>query len=432
MDDSLRAWTEATTGGRIVSAARATSGGSRELQFVDVLHADGHTDSLVLRSEAGGSFTGTEISPAKEAVVYRALEPTDVPVPHVVALAPDHSALLMERVPGTSDMSTLDSDERAEVMRSFVDALAALHNLDVDTLALSGFARPRTPEDHARLDLAVWARLADTKVRDLDPLVRYSGAWLRANAPASVSRTVLVQGDTGPGNFLFDDTRVTGVVDWEFAHIGDPMDDWAWLDMRTGGSDLTDLHERYRAATGIAINGDRIRYYRAAVDYRCAVTTSLAVSRGSGARGFAPYLLVTQRYIVDLAARMSELIGVTDSPEVPDLEATPRTPYFDTLLDGIRTAVRELDEPELRETTRNLQILLHFLRAYDMVGHETAVRDHADRIETFGSEALDEERFRVITEDAGTTGDETTWRYLLRRAARNQALWASLLERPRR
>jgi hypothetical protein len=51
MDDSLRAWTEATTGGRIVSATRATSGGSRGLQFVDVLHADGHT----LVSERGSS-----------------------------------------------------------------------------------------------------------------------------------------------------------------------------------------------------------------------------------------------------------------------------------------------------------------------------------------------------------------------------------------
>ena len=432
MDAGVRAWIEATTGARLVSSVRAPAGGSRELHFVDVVDADGRTTSLVLRCEAGGSFTGTEISPAKEAVVYGALEPTDVPVPHVVALAPDDAALLMERVPGTSDMSRLDADAHAAVMRSFVDVLAALHNLDVDELSLPGFARPETAEDHARLDLGGWARLADEHVRDLDPLVRYSGAWLRANAPTTVSRTVLVQGDTGPGNFLFDDTGVTGVVDWEFAHLGDPMDDWAWLDMRAAGSDLTGLHERYHAATGIPIDQDRIRYYRAAVDYRCAVTTSLAVSRGGGARGFAPYLLVTERYITDLAARMSELIGVTESPELPKLEPTPRTPHFDTVLDGIRSAVRWLDEPELRESTRNLQILVHFLRAHDMVGNEIAARDRADRIETFGSVALDEEPFREMIEDAGTAGDEATFGYLLRSTARNRTLWASLLERPRR
>src|SRR5215211_8103245 len=149
VDDGLRAWVEATTDGRIVGATRAPSGGSRELHFLDVVDGDGRTIPLVLRCEAGGSFTGTEISPAKEAIVYRALEPTDVPVPHLVGLVPDDAALLMERVPGTSDMSTLDADARADVMRSFVDVLAVLHNIDVDTLTLPGFPRPRTPDDHA-------------------------------------------------------------------------------------------------------------------------------------------------------------------------------------------------------------------------------------------------------------------------------------------
>jgi aminoglycoside phosphotransferase (APT) family kinase protein len=431
VDDELRAWIETTTGGRVVHVERPPGGGSRELYLVDV-DRDGCIVPLVLRCEAGGSFTGTDISPAKEALVYRALEHTDVPVPRVIALAPNDAALLMERVPGTADLSTLDADARAATMRSFVDALSALHNLDVDELELPGLARPRTPEEHARLDLDTWARLADGGVPDLDPLVRYSGAWLRANAPTTVSRTVLVQGDTGPGNFLFDDARVTGIVDWEFAHLGDPMDDWAWLDMRATGCDLSELQERYRAATRIPIEEHRIRFYRAAVDYRCAVTTSLAVSRGGGARGFAPYLLVTERYITGLAARMSQLLGVAESPDLPDLGPTPRTAYFDTLLDGIRTAVRALDDSELREATRNLQILVHFLRAYDQVGDGITARDRADRIETLGSDALDDGRFRQMVENAGAEGDEAMFGYLLRRTARERLLWASLLERPRR
>jgi hypothetical protein len=80
MDDELGAWVEATTGGRVVRAMRPPSGGSRELHLLDVEQEDGRIIPLVLRCEAGGSFTGTEISPAKEAVVYRALEHTGVPV----------------------------------------------------------------------------------------------------------------------------------------------------------------------------------------------------------------------------------------------------------------------------------------------------------------------------------------------------------------
>ena len=75
--------------------------------------------------------------------------------------------------------------------------------------------------------------MLDTWVPEPDPLVLYAQGWLRANAPKQVQRTVLVQGDTGPGNFLAEDGRVTGIVDWEFAHVGDPMADLAWLEYRT-------------------------------------------------------------------------------------------------------------------------------------------------------------------------------------------------------
>jgi aminoglycoside phosphotransferase (APT) family kinase protein len=394
-----------------------------------VERADGTVLPLVLRCEGGGSFAGTEISPSKEAVVYRALEPTSVPVPRVVGLAPGGAALLMERVPGSGDFAALDEHARRETMGSFVDALAALHNLDFEELALDGFRRPRRPEDHARLDLEMWAELADNGVANLDPLVRYGGAWLRAHAPGAVARTVLVQGDTGPGNFVFDGGTVTGIVDWEFAHIGDPMDDWAWLDMRMPGVDLGDLHDRYTRLTGIEIDHDRIRYYRAAVDYRCAVTTSLAVSRGGGARGWAPYLLVTERYILGLAERLSDLLGVVETADVPNPRDTARTHAYDHLLDGIRAATRAVDEPQLREDTRSLQILVHYLRAYDQIGAEVDELDRADRVATLGEDALDDARAAELFERAGASADEHVFRYLLRRVQRERLLWASLLDR---
>src|SRR3954454_18416989 len=203
MDESLRSWVEETIGGRVVGAERPPVGGSRELYLVDVAKRDGTVVPLVVRCEGGGSFAGTEVSPSKEAVVYRALANTRVPVPRVFALATDGAALVMERGPCTGDLSGLSADARAPPMRSFVDALAALHTLDVDALPLPGFPRPRTAEEHARLDLEMWARLADDGVDALDPLVRYAGSWLWARAPTAVERTVLVQGDTGLGNFAF-------------------------------------------------------------------------------------------------------------------------------------------------------------------------------------------------------------------------------------
>ncbi len=429
MDEALRSWLEDAVDGRVVDTVRPSVGGSRELYLVDVEQPGGTVIPLVVRCEGGGSFAGTEVSLAKEAVVYRALEPTAVPVPRVVAMAQDGSVLVMERVPGAADLSALDPEARAMTMRDFTDALATLHGLDVDALALPGFARPRTAEEHARLDLEMWTRLAREGVPDLDPLARYAGAWLWAHAPTVVPRTVLVQGDTGPGNFVFEHERVTGIVDWEFAHLGDPMDDWAWMEMRAAPDELPALRARYHEATGIDIDPERIRYYRVAVDYRCAITTSLAVSRGGGARGWAPYLLVTQRYLDGIATRLSAVLGVDETTELPSLSPTPRTPQFDALVDGIRSAVRRIDDDETREQTRNLQILVRYLRAHDQAGVELEALDRADRAATLGADALESERFTALVEAAGTDADEAVWRYLLRRHARHRLLWSSLLDR---
>ncbi len=156
--------------------------------------------------------------------------------------------------------------------------------------------------------------------------------------------------------------------------------------------ELPALQERYHRATGIEVDAERISYYRLAVDYRCAITTSLAVSRGGGARGWAPYLLVTQRYLDGIATRLSARLGVDETVALPPLTPTPRTVQFDTLVEGIRNAVRHIDDEEIREQTRNLQILVRSLRAHDQVGAEIEELDRADRAATLGSDALDDGR----------------------------------------
>ncbi len=439
MDDKISAWVEEATGGRITKLERPASGGSRELYLVDITKADGEVVPLVLRIEAGGSFTGTPLSVAREAVVYRALADTPVPAPKAVALAPDGSALLLERIPGVSDLYSLEEAERRETFADFMDALAALHNVDVGRLELEGFARPQTPEDHALLDLALWEQMAENGVDDLDPIAVYAGAWLKSNAPSSVERTVLVHGDVGPGNFMAEKGKVTGILDWEFAHLGDPMDDVAWLDMRVGGrtglglGDMEEHYRRYSEATGIPIDSQKIDYYKLAVQYRCAITTSLAVSRGGGARGWPPYLLVTQRYLLRIAELLSRYLGVSEpAVELPDVPETPRTPWYDNAMDGIRAGVRGIPDPELREGTRNVQILMHYLRAYDRIGRPLDEVDRSDRATSLGIEPNDEAAFRKAVGEGGSTGDETTLRYLLRRSQRQAALWESVLSRQRR
>jgi hypothetical protein len=337
--------------------------------------------------------------------------------------------VVLERLAGSDDLAAHPEAERSAVMEHFAEVLAALHRVDPATLELHGFDRPTTPEDHARLDLAMWARLGAT-VADLDPLIAYCGAWLVAHAPTTATATALVQGDTGPGNFLALDGRVTGLVDMEFAHVGDPMDDLAWVLMRSSGLwDPEAFLAAYAAHGGAPIDRRSIDHYRLAVDYRCTVTTSLAIARGGGARGWSPYLLVTQRYLDGIARSLAEACGV-ERPliaEPPDA-AGHRTAMYDRLLTTLREASRGIDDAELRTSVRNDQILVHFLRAHAQFGDRVEADDRTDRAATVGAD-LDDARLAVAAGTAGLSSDPMMLGYLLRRRARQRLLWRTLLDR---
>jgi hypothetical protein len=53
-----------------------------------------------------------------------------------------------------------------------------------------------------------------------DPLIHLSLNWLEANIPAGMPAPVIVHGDAGPGNFLYEGDRVTALLDWGFSHYG--------------------------------------------------------------------------------------------------------------------------------------------------------------------------------------------------------------------
>lgn len=430
LEPALASWVEATLGGSLIACARTSVGGSRESYFVDVSRPDGGITKAVLRLEAGGSFTGTEINVAKEAVVYAALRSTSVPVPDVLGLAPGGAALLLEWLPGDTEIGKEHLDA---VLRSFARTIGEVHLVPVDQLHLPGFAIPRTPSEHAQLDLSFWEQLSKG-APDLDPLIRYAGAWLTHHPPAEVSRTSLVQGDTGPGNFLVDGQRITGLCDMEFAHIGDPMDDIAWMVMRMSRvvDDVEPYLEEYTRHSGIPVSRRSLDFYTVAVQYRCAVTASLAVARGGGARGFAPYLLATQRFLEGLATGLSKVTAVErQAPDLFDGVPTPRTGWYDALLQGMRAGVRGIPDAELRERTRNHQILIHYLSAFDRLGPELEKRELDDAAVVLGREPLGATSLGDRAADAGARGDEDFLAYLFRRRARESLLWAGLLDRPR-
>ncbi len=203
---------------------------------------------------------------AREARVVERLAAVGVPTPRSHGFEPTLPLLLLDWVGGRSDLwSVPDPAARRDVALDFMDALADLHRLTPEELAIPGLSVPTTPKEHALASLEVAERQLAGAGIPPEPFITFGRRWLRDHVPARVDRTSLLQGDTGPGNFMFVGDRFTNFVDWELAHFGDPMFDIAAVcvrDMNTPVAPLPDLFARYGARAGVPVDLDRVRYHR--------------------------------------------------------------------------------------------------------------------------------------------------------------------------
>jgi aminoglycoside phosphotransferase (APT) family kinase protein len=424
-------WVEAQTGATVARVRRNYGGGSRVTWFVDGERA-GQPLPLLVREESGaGAFSGSVLSLAREGTVYRALRDTPVRIPRLHAATEDGQALLIERVDGTADLGRLSHGDRHAVLLDFVDALAELHAVDVDTLSLDGFTRPVGAAEHALAEVELWSALAREVGGPAEPEIVYALAWLSAHPPATVDHTVLVQGDTGPGNFVAADGHVSALVDWEFAHIGDPMDDLAWVEYRLrrtpDAPSFEMLVSRYASRTGRAVDRDAIAYYAVLVQVRCAITTARTIARGGGAVGLTGYLVAHRRFLEGITAALARAVGAPPAP-APQLDATPttETPWYDRALDDLEAGVLPaLQDPAVKLRARSAATLLRHFRALDRIGEPVAEAEgtELERLLGPGPHDPDGEPLRRVAAEAGARGDPDLLGYLTRRAARNVALW---------
>lgn len=271
----VTSWIQRVTGATHIRAQRRPGGGRRQAWLVDAEHRDGAVDPLFLRyDESDPTETGDPFTLAREAHFYQALQGSAVPVPKLVGAHPQVQAVLCSRVDGETWFSRLhDADVRIAIASEFMSTLAALHRVDP--------ARVELDEPRASLracveaDIARWESLYRFGNPPKDPTIEFGLAWLKANIPdvADVD-PVLVQGDTGPGNFLYADGHVTAVLDWELAHFGDPMEDLGWLALRAVQEPFTCFVDRiadYERASGAPVDVDRIRYYRLFAEFKVVI-----------------------------------------------------------------------------------------------------------------------------------------------------------------
>jgi aminoglycoside phosphotransferase (APT) family kinase protein len=281
----LVAWVEGHTDATVTDAAPIGKGSSRRTWGVDL--ADGRR--LVVREDTGhGPTSGTPLDLAREAAVYRALGSSGLPVPALLDVAPDGTAMLLERAGGVADLSTLTGADRDLVAADYLRCLGRLHLLDPRELDLGPLLPvPESGPAHALVDMALWrsihAAVAPPWRSDAAAL---GLAWLSEHPPPDPTRTSLCHGDAGPLNFLHDGGAVTAMLDWEFAHVGDPLDDLAWVAVRNqllrAGIDVAAVFAAWRDTTGCELDPGRLEFYRALVLVRMLVSCDATVRWSNG------------------------------------------------------------------------------------------------------------------------------------------------------
>lgn len=321
LPEGLLEWLAKETDGHVTYLERHVA--RREAWKVDLQLNNGERIEgfLRLQRDTGGDPRRLE----RETRILQAIAQRGIPAPKIHAWSDEFRAVLMERDPGRADIDKLESPaQQRAVMEDFMRVVARFHLLDPDELGLDDVMlyRPKTARDCALQEVDELVAQWGFFMKDYcDPLMTYGVKWLERFAPEKVARVSLLQGDTGPVNFMFQGNAVSSVIDWECGHYGDPLEDLGNIMVREfwnpcGG--LEGLFKLYEQESGIPYDRFRAQYYAVQQNVRGMIPIHYVANKGSELESLAWFLCY--RYMGDRATAemLAMAMGVeVEKPEMP-------------------------------------------------------------------------------------------------------------------
>lgn len=270
---TLLAWLETNVPGLVGPLAICKFSGG---QSNPTYRIDAGQGTFVMRRKPFGHLLPSAHAIEREHRLIAALHPMGLPVPRPYALCEDATVAgaafyVMEHVEGRTfwdgALPGMSVADRHHVYGSMIDALAALHDVDVEAAGLGDFG---TRGNYFARQVDRWARqYRASQTDDLQGMEKLID-WLPRTIPEQ-SRVSVIHGDYRIDNLIFAPDRpcVAAILDWELSTLGDPLADFAYLMLNwvlphvpgkamLGGMDLAVLGiptlaeatERYCAATG--------------------------------------------------------------------------------------------------------------------------------------------------------------------------------------
>ncbi|MCZ4282596.1 phosphotransferase family protein [Kiloniella laminariae] len=260
--------------GLVIERIITMSGGAiQENLRLDYSCADGKTGSLVLRTDAATLVAGSH-KKADEYAVLSYVHAAGIKTPRPIALCQDTEIIgkpfiLMEYLPGTTDFARIRAGARREELAVELGReLAAIHRLSPVNLP---FLKRLAPDPVSSLIRQYRAFFDQPGM--VRPVAEWAMRWCLSQTDYCRSSVqVLVHGDFRTANYLVDQERLTGLLDWEFSGWGDPYSDLGWFCARcwrygyegtpAGGIASRDsFYQGYRAVSGEDVDPERVKFW---------------------------------------------------------------------------------------------------------------------------------------------------------------------------
>ncbi len=261
----------------VVDAQPLSGGASRDTWKLTLRGAD-LTLEQVLRRDLPTQMFDEALTRAQEFHIMRVAHAHGVKVAQVRALCEDPAVLgspffVMDYVRGISiGTKVIHAPElaaaRARLPQQLAEQLALIHRLPMDELSFL----PRAPEGttYSRYVVDQMYALLD-KLGVHNPVWEWTLRWAQNHLPAQ-TRTTVIHGDFRVGNLLVDEQGLAAVIDWEFAHVGDPNEELGYICMRdwrfgaidrhfAGLSDRETFLQAYEAASGLSVDRQAVDWW---------------------------------------------------------------------------------------------------------------------------------------------------------------------------
>jgi aminoglycoside phosphotransferase (APT) family kinase protein len=245
--------------------------------------------SMVLRRDPGQHNIAT--NRRNEFMVIRAAFEDGLPVPEVFWYSEDPAVLgaaffVMERVEGETLARRLLRDDAYATARKVMptqlaEILARIHRIDPVKHHLDFLPEPG--DSAALTEVQRYEENFRRLALEPHPAFELAFRWLLQRIPRTPRKT-LVHGDYRIGNVIFGPEGIRSIIDWELAHLGDPMEDIGWMCVRAwrfgndqmpvgGLSSREDFFKAYEDASGVSVDREAARFWEVFGNLRWGIIT---------------------------------------------------------------------------------------------------------------------------------------------------------------